>query len=56
MLKIHLILYNIEEYYGVTGGNTIICGSKGALYTFEKKSKQIPTGAKNNDVQRVLAA
>ena len=50
MLAIYLILYDIEEYYGVAGGNTILCNKKGAHYTFEKKSTQIPAGAKNNDV------
>ena len=54
MLAIHLILYTTKEYYGVTRGNIIICNNKGTLYTFEKKSKQIPAGAKNNNVQRVL--
>ena len=54
MLAIHLILYTTKEYYGVTRGNIIICNNKGTLYTFEKKSKQIPARSKNNDVQRVL--
>ena len=54
MLAIHLILYAIGEYYGVTGGNNILCYNKGALYTFRKKSNRIPAGAKNNNIQRVL--
>ena len=54
MLAIHLILYAIEEYHRVTGGNNILCNNKCALYTFKNKSKRIPAGAKNNDIQRVL--
>ena len=54
MLAIHLILYAIEDYYGVTGDSKVLCDNKGALYTFKKKSKQIPAGAKNNDIQRIL--
>ena len=54
MLAIYLILYAIEEYYEVNGGTDILCDNKGALYTFQKKSKRIPAGAKNNDIQRVL--
>ena len=46
MLAIYLILYAIEEYYEVTGGTDILCDNKGALYTFQKKSKRIPAGAK----------
>ena len=54
MLAIHVILYAIEEYYGVTGDSKVLCDNKGAIYTFQKKSKRIPAGAKNNDIQRVL--
>ena len=43
---IHLILYAIEEYYGVTGGSNVLCDNKWALYTSKKKSKRIPAGAK----------
>ena len=39
MLAIHLILLAIEKYYGVTGDSNVLCENKGALYTFEKKSK-----------------
>ena len=51
MLAIHLFLHAIKEFYGVSSSNTILCDNKGALYTFERKSKRIPAGAKNNDVQ-----
>ena len=54
MLAIHIILYAIEEYHRVTWNSNVLCGNKGALYTFKKKSKQIPAGSKNNDIQRVL--
>ena len=54
MLVIHLIILAIEEYYGVIGDSNVLCDNKGALYTFKKRSKQIPAGAKNNDIQKVL--
>ena len=54
MLAIHVILFAIEEYYGVTGDSKVLCDNKGAIYTFQKKSKRIPAGAKNNDIQRVI--
>ena len=34
MLTIQPFLYVIEEYYGVTGANNILCADKRALYTF----------------------
>ena len=54
MLAIHVILYALEEYYGVTGESKVLCDNKGAIFTFQQKSKRIPAGAKNNDIQRVL--
>ena len=54
MLAIHLIPLAIEGYYGITGDSSILCNNKGALYTFQNKSKRIPAGAKNNDMQKVL--
>ena len=30
------------------------CDNKGALFTFEKKSKRVPSGKANTDIQRVL--
>ena len=54
MLAIHVILYAIEEYYGVTGDSKVLCDKKGAIFTFQRKSKHIPVGANNNDIQRVL--
>ena len=54
MLAIHLFLYTIEVFYGITGSNNILCDNKGTLHTFERKSKQIPAGAKNNNVHQVL--
>ena len=53
MLTIHLFLYAIEDFYGVMGAKNILCNNKYALYTFERKSKRIPAGAKNNDMQQV---
>ena len=55
MLAIHLFLLAIEEYYGLPpASNNIHCDNKGAIYTFERKSKRVPSGAHNADVQRVL--
>ena len=54
MLAIHIILYAIKEYYRVTGDSKVLCDNKGAIFTFKKKSKRIPAGAKNNNIQRVL--
>ena len=38
----------------ISNGNKVCCDNKGALYTFAKKSKRVPSGAKNADIQRVL--
>ena len=46
MLAIHIILYAIEEYYGVTGDSKVLCDNKGAIFTFKKKSKRIAAGVK----------
>ena len=55
MLAIWLFLLAAEEYYGViSDGNKVCCNNKGALYTFAKKSKQVSSGAKNADINRVL--
>ena len=54
MLAIHVILYAIEEWYGVTGDSKVLCYNKGAIFAFQRKLKRIPAGAKNNDTQQVL--
>ena len=55
MLAIRLFLLAAEEYYGViSDGNKVCCNNKGALYTFAKKSKQVSSGTKNADINRVL--
>ena len=55
MLAIRLFLLAVEEYHGViTKDNRICCDNKGALFTFEKKSKRVPSGKANTDIQRVL--
>ena len=54
MLAIHIILLAIGEYYKVTGDSNVLCNNKEKLVTFQKKSKRIPAGAKNNNIQRVL--
>ena len=56
MLAIHFILYAIEEYYGVTGDNKILCDNKGALYTFKadpsgSPKQQNPEGIKAGEEQ-----
>ena len=55
MLAIRLFLLAVEEYHGViTKDNRICCDNKGALVTFEKKSKRVPSGKSNTDIQRVM--
>ena len=55
MLAIRLFLLAVKEFYGtVTTSNDICCDNKGALYTFERKSKRVPSGKANTDIQRVL--
>jgi len=55
MLAIRLLLLAVEEYCGeITKDNRICCDNKGALVTFEKKSKRVPKGKANTDIQRVL--
>ena len=54
MLAIHLFLYAITEFYGVTGSNNMMCDNKGAMYTFEQRSERIPAGTQNNGMQQVL--
>ena len=55
MLAIHLFLLALEEYYELSpGSSNIYCDNKGAIYTCERRSKRVPSGSKNADVQRVL--
>ena len=54
MLAIHVILYAIEEYHGVTGESKVLCDNNGAIFKFQRKSKHIPSGAKKYDIQQVL--
>ena len=54
MLAIHLFLLAVEKYCTAPGDNHIFCDNKGAIYTFQRKSKRLPAGAKNADVQCVL--
>ena len=55
MLAIRLFLLAVEEYHNtISDGNEVCCDNKRALFTFEKKSKRVPTGKTNTDVHRVL--
>ena len=55
MLAIRLFLLAIEGYHNtIFDGNEVCCDNKGALFTFEKESKRVPTGKTNTDVLRVL--
>ena len=55
MLAIRLFLLAAEEYHNtISYGNKVCCDNKGALFTFEKKSKRVPTGKTNSDVLCVL--
>ena len=55
MLAIRLLLLAVEEYFGaITKDNRICCDNKGAIFTFEKKSKRVTAGKSNADIRRVL--
>ena len=55
MLAIRLFLLVVEEHFEVSSSdNGVCCDNKGALYTFGKKSKRVPSGKTNTDIQRVL--
>ena len=55
MLAIRLFLLAVEEHFEVSSSdNGVCCDNKGALYTFGKKSKRVPSGKANTDIQRVL--
>ena len=55
MLAIHLFLLAVEESGGLEGGSAEVhCDNKGAIYTFDKEGKRVPSGSKNADIQRVL--
>ena len=55
MLAIRLFLLAVEEYHNaISDGNEVWCDNKGALFTFAKKSKRVPTGTTNTDVSREL--
>ena len=44
MLAIQLFLLAVEEYHNpIFDGNEVCCDNKGALFTFEKESKRVPT-------------
>ena len=55
ILAIRLFLLAVEKYHStISDGNEVCCDNKGALFTFEKKSKKVPTGKTNTDVHRML--
>ena len=55
MLAIWLFLLAVEEYHNtISDNNEVWCDNKEALFTFEKKSKRVPTGKTNTDVLCVL--
>ena len=55
MLSIQLFLLVVKEYHNtIPDGNEVCCDNKGALFTFEKKFKRVPTSKTKTDVLRVL--
>merc|ERR1711923_410714 len=57
MLAICLFLLAVEEYFGAitkAKDNRICCDNKGAIFTFEKKSKRVTAGKSNAYIRRVL--
>ena len=55
MLAIHLFLFAIEEHYMMSGNsNQVFWENLGAIYTFERRSQRVTSGAKNADIQRFL--
>ena len=57
-LAVRVFLLATEEYYQQTSkaakGNKVSCDNKGALFTFDKKCKRIPTASSSADVRRGL--
>ena len=54
MLAVHLSLLVVEKQYGVSSGSSKAhCGNNGAIFTFQKKSKQISIRSVNNDIRVV---
>ncbi|KAL7530902.1 hypothetical protein ACHAXR_003737 [Thalassiosira sp. AJA248-18] len=49
MLAIHIFLLAVERHFGVNGtNNEIFCDDKGAIYTFQKRSKRERTTRTSN--------
>ena len=52
-LAINTFLLAVEEYYHIHKNETVVfCDNKGAIYTFSKKTKRVPSGMKHADIQR----
>ena len=52
-LAINTFLLAIEEYYQLHKNETVVFyDNKGAVYTFSKKTKRVPSGIKHADIQR----
>ena len=53
-----VFLLAVESFYGAAApehaNNRVACDNKSALYTFEKKSKQVTSSSSNADVGRAL--
>ena len=55
LLAIYTILLAVEEYHGVEmNNNRLYSDCKGALTTFKRASKRVPSSSKNADIQRAL--
>ena len=50
-----LFLLAVREYHNtISDGNKVCYDNKGALFTFEKKSKKVLTGKTNTDIYCML--
>ena len=58
ILSMHIFLLTTEDYYRTSireqTGNKVSCDNIGALHTFAKKSKQVPTSSSNVGARRAL--
>ena len=56
-LAINTFLLAFEEYYRLHKNETVVFrDNKGAVYTFSKKTKRVPSGMKHADIQQVKRA
>ena len=58
MLAVRIFLMAVEEYYRASmkeqTGNLVSCDNMGALHTFAKECKRVPSSSSNADIRRAL--